>query len=130
MNGTLDGASRTDEGTFGGRVSAARHAQGLSQTELAARLGLTPKTVASWEIGASRPRSNKMQMLAAILNVSLRWLMSGSGDDGVANSASEPGHADVASLHSILAEMRVLKTDLTNSADRLNRLEKRLQDAL
>ena len=130
MHGTSNDAFNTDDSTFGGRVSAARHAQGFNQAELAARLGLTPKTIAAWESGSSKPRSNKMQMLAAILNVSLRWLMSGSGEGTVAGTAPHSGQADPDNVRAILAEMRELKADLTNSANKLNRLEKRLQEAL
>jgi transcriptional regulator with XRE-family HTH domain len=35
--------------TFGGRIRAAREGAGLSERELARRLGLDPGTVAAWE---------------------------------------------------------------------------------
>ena len=117
-----------DLATFGGRVAAAREAQNMSQAVLAAKLGLTARTVAAWEAGQARPRPNKTQMLAAILNVSLRWLLSGAADEQVDSSAVPPRGSEA--VAAILAEMRVLKTELASSAQKLSRLEKRLQDAL
>ena len=39
---------------FGGRLRAAREAEGLSERELARRLGLDPGTLAAWERGKVR----------------------------------------------------------------------------
>ena len=115
--------------TFGDRVAAARKTRDISQAALAAKLGVTARTVAAWEAGQARPRPNKTQMLAAILNVSLRWLLSGTGDDA-AVSAPANSLTGAEAVDAILAEMRLLKTELTSSAEKLSRLEKRLQDAL
>jgi transcriptional regulator with XRE-family HTH domain len=40
---------RPEPATFGGRIRAAREAAGLSERELARRLGLDPGTLAAWE---------------------------------------------------------------------------------
>ncbi len=40
---------RPEPAGFGGRLRAAREAEGLSERELARRLGLDPGTVAAWE---------------------------------------------------------------------------------
>ncbi len=125
-----DNETGTQYSTFAGRVTAAREAQHLTRDELAARLGLTPKTLAGWESGKTRPRSNKTQMIAAILNVSLRWLISGiaeSAQEGVQKRVEAP-HGNA--LREILDEMRELKTELNASARKLNRLEKQLEGAL
>lgn len=68
-----------DSATFGDRLAAAREAAGLTQTELATRLGVNIATLRNWENDRSEPRSNRTQMLAGMLGVSLRWLMSGEG---------------------------------------------------
>ena len=39
----------------GGQIRAAREAEGLSERELACRLGLDPGTVAAWERGGMSP---------------------------------------------------------------------------
>ena len=69
-----------DIATFGDRVAAGREALGLSQKQLARKLGVAAKTVDSWEHDISEPRANKLQMLAGILNVSMPWLLTGEGD--------------------------------------------------
>lgn len=77
------------------------------------------------------PRSNKTQMLAAMLNVSLRWLLSGRSEQASEGITEPPAADDVSeSIRSILSEMRALKGELTDSAQKLTRLEQRLQDAL
>ncbi len=42
---------RPDPETLGERIRAARRRQGISQEELARRLGIDPSTVAAWEAG-------------------------------------------------------------------------------
>jgi transcriptional regulator with XRE-family HTH domain len=111
--------------TFGDRVTAAREAVGLSQEELAKKLGVKLKTVHGWEDDVSEPRANKLQMMAGLLNVSMMWLLNGEGD-GV-EPVDEPLDADV---QSILLEMRQTRAEMHNLTERLGRLEKRLQLSL
>jgi transcriptional regulator with XRE-family HTH domain len=66
--------------TFGDRLAGAREAAGLTQTDLAQRLGVRDKTVAAWENDATDPRANRLQMLAGMLGVSIRWLLTGEGE--------------------------------------------------
>ena len=61
-----------DAATFGDRVAAAREAIGLGQSDLARRLGIKEKTLRGWEEDTAEPRANKLQMVAGILNVSMR----------------------------------------------------------
>ena len=117
-----------DAATFGDRVAAGRDALGLSQSDLARKLGIKLKTLQAWEDDLSEPRANKLQMLAGVLNVSLMWLLNGEGD-GVAEPDAEAtiGSGDITG---ILAEMRQLRATIDQTADRLGRLEKRLRKAL
>ena len=112
--------------TFGDRIAAARVAQGLSQEEVAARLGVRLRTLRNWEDDQSEPRANRMQMLAGVLGVSLRWLMTGLGE------GAPSGEADTRSpdITAILAELRDLRTEMTRNADCLSRLEARLRTVL
>ncbi|KAG1647613.1 Succinate dehydrogenase assembly factor 2, mitochondrial [Nymphon striatum] len=71
-----------DSATFGDRVAAAREAQGLKQDELAKKLGVKLKTVRGWEDDVDEPRANKLSMLSGMLNVSMRWLLTGEGNVG------------------------------------------------
>ena len=114
-----------DIATFGDRVAAGREALGLSQKQLARKLGVATKTIDSWEHDISEPRANKLQMLAGILNVSMPWLLTGEGD-GVPHPEAGVTSSEVAD---VLTELRMLKTQLVQSADRVAVLEKRLRAA-
>ena len=113
--------------TFGDRVAGAREALGLSQPDLAKRLGVKLKTVRAWEDDLSEPRANKLQMLAGLLNVSIMWLLNGEGDglDAPAEEAMLP-----ADVRAMLTEIRQVKTEMSAMADRLGLLEKRLRATL
>ena len=113
-----------DSATFGDRVAAAREHVGLSQAQLARRLGVKAQTVANWEADRAEPRANKLQMLAGLLNVSMVWLMTGSGE-GVA--APEEVEAADRALHGLVTEIRETRMQQTRLAERLARLEKRLR---
>jgi len=113
--------------TFGDRVAAGREALGLSQEDLARKLGVKLKTVHGWEEDLAEPRANKLQMLAGVLNVSLMWLLNGEGD-----GLQEPQDAAELSsdLTGLLTEIRQLKATITLAADKLGAVEKRLRRAL
>ncbi len=123
---TPDGWYADPVATFGDRLAAARAARGLSQDEVAARLGVRQRTLRSWEDDQAEPRANRLQMLAGVLGVSLRWLMTGVGEGGPAGAAEAPG----ADLGEILGEMQDLRADMARCADRLARLEARLRASL
>ena len=63
--------------TLGGRIEQARSELGLTSKQLATRIGVRVSTVENWESDRSEPRSNKLTMLAGVLNVSVLWLLSG-----------------------------------------------------
>ena len=123
----FDGWYSNEAATFGDRVAAGREALGLTQPELAHKLGVKLKTVQGWEDDVSEPRANKLQMLSGVLNVSLMWLLNGEGE-GIA----EPdGDIEISGdISSILTEIRQLKGTISQSADKLGGLEKRLRKAL
>jgi transcriptional regulator with XRE-family HTH domain len=50
------------------RIQAARKSAGLSQSELARRLKVTPATVNQWEGGHTAPRDRLREQLASLLN--------------------------------------------------------------
>jgi len=116
-----------DTATFGDRMTGAREASGLSQTELARRMGVKVKTVRAWENDQSEPRANKLQMLAGMLGVSIMWLLTGQGDGLDGPETPEPLSDD---LTAIIAELRAMKVDQARMADRMGRVEKRLRLAL
>lgn len=127
MSGTNDWYSDT-QATLGDRLAAAREAAGLTQSALATRLGVRQKTLRAWESDLSEPRANRLQMLAAMLGVSLRWLLTGEGE-GVEPpaAAEEPGEA---ALVQTLSELRVLRGELLKMSERMGRLEKKLRQQI
>lgn len=111
--------------TFGDRLAGAREAAGLTQEDMAQRLGVRLTTVQAWEEDMAEPRGNRLQMLAGMLNVSLTWLLTAEGD-GLDTPAADGrrGAADA------LAEMRRLRARAAGLAEDLARVEKLLLDAM
>ncbi len=116
-----------EEATFGDRLAGAREAVGMTQSELARRLGVKLKTLRNWEEDLSEPRANKLSMASGVLNVSLRWLLTGEGE-GIEAPEEDSHHAP--EVKDILLEIRDIRAQMTASADRLARLEKKLRKRL
>ena len=66
--------------TFGDRVCAAREQAGMTQKQLAKRLGVKHSTIISWAHALSEPRANRLSTLSVFLNVSFSWLITGEGE--------------------------------------------------
>jgi len=113
--------------TFGDRVAGAREQAGMSQEDLAKRLGIKLKTLQAWEEDLSEPRANKLSMMAGMLNVSLLWLLTGEGQSPEAPGVSAELAEDI---NDMLCEIREIRDHLTLSTDRLDRLEKTLRTRL
>jgi transcriptional regulator with XRE-family HTH domain len=109
--------------TFGDRVAAAREAAGMTQAQLARRLGVKKITLTGWEQDLSEPRANKLTMMAGLLNVSMGWLLTGEGE-GMDAPAGEQVPQDLAA---ILTELRQLREEMRGNVERAARLEKRLR---
>lgn len=56
------------------RIREAREAKGLSQSELARRLGVTPQTVQQWEAAGTGPKRSRLPDLGKELDVSPVWI--------------------------------------------------------
>lgn len=113
--------------TFGDRLADAREALGMTQADLAQRLGIKPATVEAWENDLSEPRAARLNILAGLLNVSLRWLMTGEGE-GLSAPVDEMALPE--DIHHMMGELREMQRDMVRQADRLGRLQKRLRLAL
>ncbi|ABD55570.1 helix-turn-helix domain-containing protein [Jannaschia sp. CCS1] len=113
--------------TFGDRVTGAREAAGLSQPELAKRLGVRVKTIRAWEQDQSEPRANKLGTLAGILGVSMMWLLAGQGEGLDSPELSDPLDGDI---EKILIDLRQMRQEQVSLAERMGLIEKRLRAAL
>lgn len=76
---------------FGEMVSHLRKERGMTQLELAEKMGVTDKAVSKWERGISYPDVSSMPRLAEILGVSVDELMQN-------NSGKENGKTAAANL--------------------------------
>lgn len=59
---------------IGKRLKEVRKIKGLTQTELAERVGVSLSTVKKWELDLNEPNSDKLIALALTLNVSTDYL--------------------------------------------------------
>ena len=123
MSESIDAARIADvPQPMGPRLRIARENANLSEEELAGRLGVMVRTVKGWESGRSRPRANRLQMLAGILGVSLSWLLEGRDDGFMESQNAAPEIAmqkELERLHAALDEARSLAA---RSLDRLTEL--------
>ncbi len=113
-----------ESATFGDRLAAAREAAGMSQKQLARRVGVKQATVRNWEEDLAEPRANRLTMLCGLLGVSLSWLLTGEGE-GVDPPGEPEDLAD--DLPAILAEMRAVRVEARRLSERLGLIEKRLK---
>lgn len=113
-----------DTATFGDRVSGAREAAGMTQSQMARRLGVKKATLVAWEEDLSEPRANKLSMMAGVLNVSLGWLLTGEGE-----GTAEPVEVsdETQDLTGILAELNEIRGAMRVNSERAARLEKKLR---
>jgi HTH-type transcriptional regulator, cell division transcriptional repressor len=117
-----------DVATFGDRLAGAREAAGLTQEELAQRLGVRLTTLQNWEDDLAEPRGNRLQMLAGMLNVSLSWLLTAEGDGLDEPDESAPRLADEA--EAALAELQRLRAGAIALADKLAQVERQMRQAM
>lgn len=90
----------------------AREAAGLSEGQVARRLGVKKETIADWEADRSEPRSNKLQILAGVLGVSFGWLLAGAGDRPAGEAKTEDD--------SIRDELDRLRADAARLVERID----------
>ncbi|MDD8022927.1 MAG: helix-turn-helix transcriptional regulator [Paracoccaceae bacterium] len=112
-----------EQATFGDRLAGAREAAGLSQPELAERLGVRLETLEGWEDDVADPRANRLQMLAGMLNVSLMWLLTGQGE-GL--DAPPEAREEAQAVRETVREIRAIRSVLEELDARLGRLERKL----
>lgn len=65
---------------FKTRITLARQSMGLTQGELAEKIGVVRRQVAAYEAGDSKPRERVLNNLAAALGATVEWLSSGVGE--------------------------------------------------
>ena len=116
-----------DTSTFGDRLAGAREAAGMTQAQLAKRLGVKLTTMQSWEEDLSEPRANRLTMMAGIIGVSFSWLLNGEGE-GV--EAPDMGQDLPDGVDELLLELRAIRARIYRETERMGIVEKRLRAAI
>ncbi|MDD4453211.1 MAG: pentapeptide repeat-containing protein [Proteiniphilum sp.] len=75
---------------IGNKIAEARKKMGISQTELAQQLFISPQAVGKWERGESMPDITTFDRLAAILGVDLNYFSESFQSSVTGTSTSEP----------------------------------------
>ncbi|MBZ9794074.1 helix-turn-helix domain-containing protein [Mesorhizobium sp. ES1-4] len=96
-----------DFDTFGGRLSRARDASGLSVKELAWQLSVNMSTINAWESDRSQPSSHRLFNITGLLGVSLSWLLHGIGSGPAEDDFESP----IDAFSEQLARLRALHSD-------------------
>ncbi len=68
---------------LGARIALLRRKQGLTQTQVADRMGVTPQAVSKWERGLACPDLVCLDELADLLGISIDTLLRGAAYDVV-----------------------------------------------
>lgn len=61
--------------TFGQRLRLAREERGLTLTDFASRVGISPGAMTKYEYGRSDPRMSKLKTMVEVLDCSADWLI-------------------------------------------------------
>ena len=62
---------------LGARIASRRRARGLTQGQVADRMGVSPQAVSKWERGLTCPDLTILDELAALLDIGLEELLTG-----------------------------------------------------
>ena len=73
----ISGSDFMNDYKFGNFLCELREKNGMTQVELANKLGVTPAAVSKWENGSSKPRVEMLFQVAHLLGVRVEELMSG-----------------------------------------------------
>ena len=91
--------------TFGEKVKAERTKLGLTQEELAAKVGVTVRVICSYENDKSRPRgTERYKKLAEALNVNVNHLLS-EDDAFIADVEDKYGRRGAKQAKELIAEV-------------------------
>ena len=98
--------------TFGATAAALRKERGMTQLDLAERMGVTDKAVSKWERDLSFPDAASLPKLAETLGVTVDQLMLGKMD-ATAPAPAETARLIPTILHGVALAMGVAVTALS-----------------
>lgn len=100
---------------LGERIRHAREGVGMTQEDLALRIGVNLDTLLSWENGERDPRANRLVTMAGLLNVTPTWLLEGE--------VHELSEQTVDPLESLRGQLQAARIKVTELADIIADLE-------
>ena len=74
---------------FSEKMFELRKKEGLSQEELAEKVGVSRQTISKWEMGQSTPEMEKLVNLSKLFNLSLDELVGNDVINGIENKSQE-----------------------------------------
>lgn len=93
--------------TFRERLILLRESRGLDQTQLAKTLGFCSRSAISlWELGARRPPTWKLQMIADFFNVKVDYLLGNTDDASPGTKLPLPTEEDKAKAASLANQLQ------------------------
>jgi transcriptional regulator with XRE-family HTH domain len=107
---------QNDEGSIGWRIARARKERGLTQEELAAAIGVSPRSIQGYEAGKIVPY-RRLSQLAEVTNRELGWLLEGDAQRGDGTDSEL-----VQRLVSLLEEVSADAKRIRAAAERLEHL--------
>lgn len=87
--------------TIGHRIAEARIAAALNQSQLAAKLDVSPQSVQQWEGDKTTPRRNRIKALAMLLSVSPEWILFGENASTAHHDNSTDKVAEVIAAYQV-----------------------------
>ena|SRR3990170_1785176 len=102
-------------GSVSERLREAREAAGLSQGQVAKRLGLHRPTISEIEAGRRKVSASEIEKFSSIYGVTVVWIVSGSASDDPADTkllmaARELSKMSESDLDRLMSLLRMLRT--------------------
>lgn len=85
----------TDTFDFGARLQKTRIMSGLTQEQLAKRLGISKQTISSYESNVKKPSIITARKLARVLNCSLDYLLGLENSETISIQDLRPGEKEL-----------------------------------
>ncbi|TYL43925.1 helix-turn-helix transcriptional regulator [Dickeya sp. ws52] len=89
--------------TFSSRLNSALRDLGISQSELARRMGITPQAVQRWCNGISSPRQGMMEKLSSVTGKPEHWFLM-----PLENGSESPAHQESRATSSVTDDQKTV----------------------
>jgi transcriptional regulator with XRE-family HTH domain len=90
-------------------VRALRMSRGLSQTDLAHRIGVTFQQVQKYETGGNRISMGRLTNIAKLFRVSVPYLLSGSREAALKSSTKDSNYTEALEMLGLIGAQRLLR---------------------